>query len=133
MYEAVRGFFRGRKEDIIAVALSITGYLVVFGIGYMYGLKHAGTPAGSSIPNNGNGIVTVGEHISTAQSNQHEITDGLNSAIGRGDSISERSDAIKERADTAANDVRTAGELISECQQIVGRIRNRGQAGTPSH
>jgi len=51
----------------------------------------------------------------------------------RSNSIEERSDRIEKAAGTAAKSVTDAGIILDECQQIVGRVRNRGQKGTPTH
>lgn len=107
--------------------------VIVFCAGYFCGIRTAaGTDAGS-VHNHGAGIDAVREQLSIAESNQREITSGLESAVGRSNGIEERSDRIEKAAGTAAQSVTDAGIIIDECQQIIGRVRNRGQKGTSAN
>ena len=133
MYDAIRGFWRERKKDFIVVAIGIAVFLVGFCAGYFCGIRNAGKTDGSDVSNHGTGISAVGNELSTAKEHQQQITDGLESAVGRSDSIEARSDKIKKTAGEAASAVTDAGRIIDECQQIVGRIRNRGQKGTSAN
>ena len=117
-------------KNIAIGILVVTVLLVaVFCIGYMLGLRNAGT----DVSDNGKRIEDVRNELSTATERQREITSGLESAVQRSDSIEERSNLIEERAVRSESVVRDAGVLIDECQQIIGRVRNRGQAGKATH
>ena len=117
-------------KNIAIGILVVTVLLVaVFCIGYMLGLRNAGT----DVSDNGKRIEDVRNELSTATERQREITSGLESAVQRSDSIEERSNRIEERAVRSESVVRDAGVLIDECQQIIGRVRNRGQAGKVTH
>ena len=111
------------------VAFGILGVfvllVVVFSIGYCIGLRNAGT----DVSDNGKRIEDVRNELSTAIQHQHEITAGLESAVGRSNSIEARSDRIEKAAGAAAKSVGEAGVLIDQCQQIIGTVRNRGKTG----
>ena len=128
MYE-IQEYRPGDEKAAIAL-LVIVVLLVAAGIfGYMLGLRNAG----ADVADNGKRIEDVRNELSTATERQREITSGLESAVQRSDSIEERSNRIEERAVRSESVVRDAGVLIDECQQIIGRVRNRGQAGKVTH
>ena len=117
------------KEIAVAILIVVILLVVIFCTGYMLGLRNAGT----DVSDNGKRIEDVRNELSTATERQREITSGLESAVQRSDSIEERSNRIEERAVRSESVVRDAGVLIDECQQIIGRVRNRGQAGKVTH
>lgn len=117
------------KEIAVAILIVVILLVVIFCTGYMLGLRNAGT----DVSDNGKRIEDVRNELSTATERQREITSGLESAVQRSDSIEERSNRIEERAVRSEATVRDAGILIDECQQIIGRVRNRGQKGTTSN
>ena len=117
------------KEIAVAILIVVILLVVIFCTGYMLGLRNAGT----DVSDNGKRIEDVRNELSTATERQREITRGLESAVQRSDSIEERSNRIEERAVRSESVVRDAGVLIDECQQIIGRVRNRGQAGKATH
>lgn len=128
MYE-IQEYRPGDEKAAIALLVIVALLVAAGSIGYMLGIRNAGT----GVSDNGNGIEPIRNELGTAIGNQHTITDGLKSAVGRSDSIEERSNRIEERAGAAAQSVGEAGRLIDECQQIIGRIRNRGQTRTAAH
>ena len=121
--------FRPTNKEILTVVLIVLAFLVgAFGCGYLLGVERT-----KDIHDNGNGIDAVREQYQHIEVNQRQITDGLESAVQRSDSIEERSNRIEERAVRSETAVNDAGKLIDECQQIIGRVRNRGKTGTTSH
>ena len=108
----------------LPIIIGIVAMLLGVAIGYSIGLRNAGT----GVPDHGDGIDAVREQYQHIEVNQRQITDGLESAVQRSDSIEERSNLIEERAVRSETAVNDAGVLIDECQQILGRVRNRGQA-----
>ena len=128
MYE-IQEFRPNSKEVAVGILAVLVLLVVVFGIGYGLGLRNAGT----DIHDNGNGIDAVREQYQHIEVNQRQITDGLESAVQRSDSIEERSNRIEERAVRSETAVNDAGKLIDECQQIIGRVRNRGKTGAAPH
>ena len=117
------------KEMAVAILISFAVLVGIFCAGYMLGLRNAGSGA----PDNGNGINHVGEQLGQAESNQQHITDGISAAAGTGQSIAGTGAAITESAGNIASGVNEAAGLIDSCQQILGRIRNRGKKGTPAN
>ena len=117
------------KEIAVAILIVVILLVVIFCTGYMFGLRNAG----ADVSDNGKRIEDVRNELSTATERQREITSGLEDAVQRSDSIEERSNRIEERAVRSEATVRDAGVLIDECQQIIGNIRNRGQAGKATH
>ena len=117
------------KEIAIAIIVVTVLLVVIFCAGYMLGIRNAGT----DVSDNGKRIEDVRNELSTATERQREITSGLESAVKRSDAAEERAGRIEERAVRSESVVRDAGVLIDECQQIIGRVRNRGQKGTPAN
>ena len=129
MYDDFSGLWKNR-EKALTVGIIITFLLVAVGwVCYCLGLKNAGT----DVSDNGKRIEDVRNELSTATERQREITSGLESAVKRSDAAEERAGRIEERAVRSESVVRDAGVLIDECQQIIGRVRNRGQAGKVTH
>ena len=129
MYETIRGLWENREKAVFVGLIVAFLLLAVCWFSYCLGLRNAGT----DVSDNGKRIEDVRNELSTATERQREITSGLESAVQRSDSIEERSNRIEERAVRSESVVRDAGVLIDECQQIIGRVRNRGQAGKATH
>ena len=121
MYEWAKQNISGYYLSII---IGVVALLLGVAIGYGLGLRNAGT----DIHDNGNGIDAVREQYQHIEVNQRQITDGLAGAVERSDNAAERAERIEERAVRSETAVNDAGVLIDECQQIIGRVRNRGQA-----
>ena len=117
------------KEIAVAILIVVILLVVIFCTGYMLGLRNAGT----DVSDNGKRIEDVRNELSTATERQREITSGLESTVQRSVAAEERAGRIEERAVRSESVVRDAGVLIDECQQIIGRVRNRGQKGTTSN
>jgi hypothetical protein len=116
--------FRPTNKEILTVVLIVLVFLVgAFGCGYLLGVERT-----KDIYDNGNGIDAVREQYQHIEVNQRQITDGLAGAVERSDNAAERAERIEERAVRSETAVNDAGVLIDECQQIIGRVRNRGQA-----
>ncbi len=129
MYDYFRGLWENREKAVFVGLIVAFLLLAVCWFSYCIGLRNAG----ADVSDNGKRIEDVRNELSTATERQREITSGLESAVQRSDSIEERSNRIEERAVRSESVVRDAGVLIDECQQIIGRVRNRGQAGKVAH
>ena len=112
-----------RKETAIAILVCVAVLVAIFCAGYLFGLRNAGT----GVSDNGKRIDDIREQLGTAVQHQQQITSGLAGAVERSDAAAARAGRIEERAGAAAQSVTDAGVLIDECQQIVGRVRNRGK------
>ena len=97
--------------------------MVVFFAGYCVGSERT-----KDLYNNGAGTGNAGEQLGTAISNQQQITDGIKDAEHTSAGIAETSAAITESAQHIEAGVGEAAGLIDSSQQILGAIRNRGQA-----
>ncbi len=119
--------YEWKKQNIgryyLFAVVGVIALCVGLAASYSLGLRNAGT----GVPDNGNGADAVRNELSTASEHQRDITDRLESAIGRSDNAAATAGRIEERAVSAEGVVRDSGVLIDECQQIIGRIRNRGK------
>ena len=86
---------------------------------------------------NGSGTGEIRNELDAVGRNQQSIADGIADIKGTADSIAGSIDqsetAISGAAGTAAkleSNNRTAGELITECQQIIERVRSRDEGKT---
>ena len=129
MYDYFRGLWENREKAVFVGLIVAFLLLAVCWFSYCLGLRNAGT----DVSDNGKRIEDVRNELSTATERQREITSGLESAVQRSDAAEERAGRIEERAVRSESVVRDAGVLIDECQQIIGRVRNRGQAGKVTH
>lgn len=102
--------------------LALAVLAVSFACGYFLGLRNAG----AGVHDNGNGISHVGEQLGEAVSHQQQITAGIKDAESTVSGIVETGHSIEAGVGEAAS-------LIDSSQQILGRIRNRGQKGTVAH
>ena len=125
MYDYLRRFQANRENALTVGIIAAFLLLAVCWFSYMLGIRNTGT----DVSDNGIRIDDVRNELSTAQEHQRQITDGLAGAVKRSDTATERAERIEERAGAAAQSVTDAGKLIDECQQIIGRVRNRGKAG----
>ena len=125
MYD-VRFFRPPNKETATAVIVAVVLLVVVYGVGYMLGLR-------ANVPDHGNGAGTVGEQLGQAENNQHTITAGIQHAEGTVGNIAEAGHAIAGSAENVAGAVSEAGRIIDDCQQILGRVRNRGKKEAPQN
>ena len=129
MYDYFRGLWENREKAVFVGLIVAFLLLAVCWFSYCLGLRNAGT----DVSDNGKRIEDVRNELSTATERQREITSELESAVKRSDNIEEGSNRIEERAVRSESVVRDAGVLIDECQQIIGRVRNRGQAEKVTH
>ena len=90
-----------------------------------------------SLSDNGSGADAVREQLNAVSRNQQSIADGIADIEGTADSIAGSIDqsetAISGAAGTAAkleSNNKTAGQLITECQQIIERVRARDEGKT---
>lgn len=90
--------------------------------------------AGSGVHNNGDGADTVRHEIGTAISQQHQISEGLQSAESRAGEVAsslERSASANReaasRADSIEETIEQQRAAIAECQRIARTVRERGK------
>jgi hypothetical protein len=121
---------RPTNKEMAALILGVFVFLVAaFSLGYMLGVERTR----ENVHDNGNGINHVGEQLGETVSHQQQITSGVQDAEHTSSGIAETGAAIKESAVHIEAGVGEAAGLIDSSQQILGRIRNRGQEGTPAN
>lgn len=130
--------FRPQNEKTAFVVIVVFVLLVVAGsIGYMLGLRNAGSTDGDG---GSGGAEQVGQHIQSAVTGQREITERIDGLQNSSDKISDRIEAGAAgiEAAAAANSnaesfVRESGELIAEGQRILQTIRRRAKKDSAPH
>lgn len=127
MYDDFFDFGPNTKERAVAILIVIAFLVAVFCAGYMSGIRNAGT---GGISDYGDGTGNVGEQLGTAAVNQRDLTEGIGSAAAGASRIEGGIQQVSEATERAEVGVTEAGRIIDESQQILGRIRNRGQKGT---
>lgn len=121
---------RPTNKEMAALILGVFVFLVAaFSLGYMLGVERTR----ENVHDNGNGIDHVGVQLGEAVGHQQQITDGIKDAEHTSAGIAETSTAIAESAGHIEAGIGEAAGLIDSSQQILGRIRNRGQEGTPAN
>ena len=123
MYE-IPDFRPSNKEIAVAVLIVFAVLVAIFCAGYLFGLRNAGT----DVSDNGDGAGNVREQLGQAVSHQQQITDGIKDAEHTSNAAAGTAQAIAESAHSIEAGVGEAAVLIDSSQQILGRVRNRGQA-----
>ena len=122
--------YRPNDEKVAAILLvAVVSLVVTFSIGYMLGLRNAGTcTGGENLHDNGNAAAGIRNEINDAGS-------GVSAAVSRIDNAAAAAGRIEERIDNAAKRAKyvkgTADEgrrIIAECQSILREVRTRGEA-----
>ena len=116
------------KETAIAILIGVAILVVCFFAGYCIGVERT-----EDVYHNGAGVGNAGEQLGEAISNQSAITDGIKDAEHTSHGIAETSSAIADTAKHIEAGVGEAAGLIDSSQQILGRIRNRGQEDQAPH
>lgn len=107
----------------LPIIIGIVALLLGVAIGYGLGLRNAGT----GVPDHGDGVGHVGEQLGTAAVNQRELTEGIGNAETGAARVEAGIQHVSESVAITEAAVGDAAGLIDECQQILGRVRNRGQ------
>lgn len=123
---------RSQNKKTVVAVLIVALLAGTFCAGYLFGLRNAGSDT-DSVPDNRAGIDNVRNELSTAQVNQRELTEGIAGAEAGAARIEAGIRHVAESVAATEAAVRDAAELIDQCQQILGRVRNRGKAGASAH
>lgn len=116
--------FRPTNKEILTVVLIVLVFLVgAFGCGYLLGVERT-----KDIYDHGSGIGDVREQLGTAAVHQRELTEGIGNAETGAARVEAGIQHVSESVAITEAAVGDAAGLIDECQQILGRVRNRGQA-----
>lgn len=118
------------KEIVIGILTVFIVLVCVFGAGYFCGIRNATGTDANNVHNHGAGVDDVRDQLGQAVSHQQQITDGIKDAEQTTNAAAGTTQAIAESAHSIEAGVGEAAGLIDSSQQILGRVRNRGQAGT---
>lgn len=87
------------------------------------------------LSDNGGGVDDARSELNRAIENQQQLADGIDRVEGRVEAITDGIDGSAEgmrsaqnRLDRIEEDIGRAEGLITECQRIIGGIRERGEA-----
>jgi len=108
----------------LTIIIGVVAMLLGVTIGYGLGIRNSGT----GVPDHGDGAGNVREQLGQAVSHQQQITDGIKDAEHTSNAAAGTAQAIAESAHSIEAGVGEAAVLIDSSQQILGRVRNRGQA-----
>lgn len=122
------------KETAVAILIVFVLLVVAGGIGYMLGLRNAGTgTGGENIHDNGNGTAAVGSQLTETETAVNNAKNGIEAAAGTADHIGAGIADAKESAGYIQHTADTSAEIIADCQSIIDAVRARGQAGKATH
>lgn len=79
-------------------------------------------------PGVGNGAAEVGDKITAAGKNNHQLQEGLDSASGTAAELSGSLSKAAGAAQRLQENLTTAERINSECQSIISNIRARSEA-----
>ena len=116
-------FLKPTGKEMALAILGVFIFLVVtFIAGYLLGFERA-----EDIYSHGAGTDIPGVQLEPVIVNQQQITNGIQNAEHTSENIAGTSHAIAESAHSIEAGVNEAGTIIDECQQLLGRIRNRAE------
>lgn len=109
----------------VFILLVVTG-----GIGYMLGIRNAGTgTGGENIYDNGNAAQHVREEIGAAGSDIGAAKSGIDNAAAAAGRIEERISDAQERAEYVKGTADEGRRIVAECKSVLREVRAGGQAG----
>ena len=121
------------KEVAVSIIVVFVFLVVIFGCGYMLGLRHAGTTTGTDLHNNGNATQRVRDEIDSARSDIDAAKSGIDNATATAGRIEERISDAQERAEYVKGTADEGRRIIAECQSILREVRAGGKTGTAPH
>lgn len=123
-----------KNNRLLFIALAI--FLCV-GIWFSFGAGSRTHDNGSGVHDNGVGADTVRHEIGAAREQQHQISEGLQSAESRAGKVTsslERSASANReaasRADSIEETIEQQRAAIADCQRIARTVRERGKKTT---
>ena len=122
--------YRPNDEKVAAMLLvAVVSLVVAFSIGYMLGLRNAGT----NVSGNGSGAAGVGSQIEQAGADIGNAKAGIEAAEGHADKVGSGIETAKESAQYIHSTAADSATIISECQSILKGIRSRGKTDQAAH
>ena len=112
--------FRPQNEKTATLILIVFACMVAAGFtGYLLGLRN--------VSDHGGGADTVGNKLAETGTAIQHAKDGIDQAAGTAGAVAETVADAQGTAEYLSGTVNDSAELIRQCQQIVGRVRNRGK------
>ena len=118
MYD-VSGLRPNNEKTAALILISVIVLVVIFSAGYLLGLRH--------VSDHGGGADTVGNQLAETGTAIQHAKDGIDTAAGTAGAVAETVADAQGTAEYLSGTVNDSAELIRQCQQIVGRVRNRGK------
>ena len=112
-----------KKEELCVVIIGFVLFAVIFGAGYMLGIRNAGT----GVSDNRNAAQHVREEIESAGSDIGAAKSGIDNAAAAAGRIEERISDAQERAEYVKGTADEGRRIIEECQSILRKVRAGGQ------
>lgn len=108
------------KEMAVLVLVVLVFMVVIFTIGYMFGIRN--------VHDNGSGTQPIGQQLEQAGTNISNATAGIGQAENHAGNVEAGIGNAQESADYLQGTVSTSTELIGQCKSIISEIRRRGKA-----
>lgn len=107
------------KETAILILIVFVLMVVGGTIGYCIGVRQ--------VHDNGAGTQPIGQQLEQTQSNISNATSGIGQAENHAGNVQAGIDNAQESTEYLHGTATTSAGIIGECQQIIGRVRNRGK------
>lgn len=117
------------KETAVAILIGAAVLVAIFCIGYLLGLRNAGT----GVPDNGNAALHVREELGSAGSAVGAAGSGIDKAAAAAGRIEERIDDAQERAGYLKGTAAESRRLVTECQSVLREVRAGGKKDPAAH
>ncbi len=122
-------FIKNNRLLLIALAIFLCA-----GIWFSFGAGNGTHDSGNGVHDNGERVDVIRHEVGTAREQQHEISEGLQSAESRAGKVTsslERSASANQEAASRADSIETTIEqqraAIADCQRIARTVRERGK------
>lgn len=118
-----------KKEELCIVIVGLALFAVIFGAGYMLGIRNTG----AGVSDYGDAAQHVREEIESAGSDIGAAKSGIDNVAAAAGRIEERINDAQERAGYLQGTVNEGRRLVAECQSVLREVRAGGQKGTATH
>ena len=132
MYE-IQEYRPGDEKAAIALLIVVVFLVGSFGLGYLLGLRNAGTTTGTDLHTNGNAAQGVRDEIDSARSDIDAAKSGIDNATAAAGRVEERISNAQERAEYVKGTSDEGRRIIAECQSILREVRAGGKTGAAPH
>ncbi len=113
------------KEMAVLVLVVFVFMVVMFTIGYMFGIRN--------VHDNGAGTQPIGQQLNEAGTNISNATSGIGQAENHVGNVQAGIDNAQESTEYLQGTVSTSTELIADCKRILEAIRKRANTDKVTH